>query len=76
MTKLKKIDCGGYLCTNSICVLIAAWLDASQRRDGVQLNRSAKGVKCKVLREILMIGLVYNIRTFNLYLFKVQPSAV
>ena len=25
------IDIGGYLCMNSLCALIAAWLDASQR---------------------------------------------
>ena len=30
------IDIGGYLYTNSLCELIAVWLDASQRsRDGV-----------------------------------------
>ena len=32
----------GYLYTNSIHALIAAWLDTSQRsRDGVRLNKSA-----------------------------------
>ena len=39
----------GHLCTNSIWVLIAAWLNASQiSRDGGQLNRSAceLSVKC------------------------------
>ena len=30
------VDSGGYLCTNSLCALIEAWLHASQRsRNGV-----------------------------------------
>ena len=37
------IDSGGYLCTNSLRALVAAWLDASPRsRDGVLLNRLAR----------------------------------
>ena len=43
MTMYLARDSGGYLCTNSLLALMAAWLDASQRdRDGVQLNRSAR----------------------------------
>ena len=40
----------GYLCTNSLCVLLAAWLDASQRsRDGVRFEQVCQGVMCKAL---------------------------
>jgi len=36
------ITSGGYLYMNSLCKIIAAWLDASRRsQDGVQLTRSA-----------------------------------
>ena len=36
MNEYLAVDSGGYLCTNSICALIAAWLRASQRsRNGV-----------------------------------------
>ena len=34
------IDNGGHLCTNTLHILISAWLDASQR-SGVSLNKSA-----------------------------------
>ena len=42
MNEYLAVDSGGYLCMNSIRALIAAWLNASQRR------RSAKefSVKC------------------------------
>ena len=41
--KYLVIDIGGYLCTNSLRTVIAAWLNTSQRsRDGVQMNRSAR----------------------------------
>ena len=44
------IDSGGYLCTESLRALIAAWLDASQRsRGGVRLKGSVREVKCKAL---------------------------
>ena len=37
------IDSGGYLCTNSLCALIAASLGASHRsRNDVPLNRFAR----------------------------------
>ena len=37
------IDCGGYMCMNSLCALIVVWLDASQRsQGGVELNKSAR----------------------------------
>ena len=43
MNEYMAIDNGGHLCMNSLCALIAAWLDASQRGcDGDQLNRSEK----------------------------------
>ncbi|KAK2182759.1 hypothetical protein NP493_337g00027 [Ridgeia piscesae] len=36
MNEYLAIDSGGYLYTNSLCALIAAWLGASQRRqDGI-----------------------------------------
>ena len=36
------IDSGGYLCTNILRALIAAWLEVSQRsRDGARLNMYA-----------------------------------
>ena len=36
MNEYLAVDSGGYLCTNSLCALIAAWLRASQRsRNGV-----------------------------------------
>ena len=49
MNEYLAVDSGGYLCTNSLCALIAASLRASQRcRNGVQLNRFAReeSVKC------------------------------
>ena len=43
MNVYMTIDSGGYLCTNSLCVLIASWLDASPRSlDDVWLNGSTK----------------------------------
>ena len=59
MNKYLAVDSDGYLCTNSVRVLIAAWLYASQRsRDGVQYARScnshaplqAEGVYVGVIR--------------------------
>ena len=43
MGEYLSIDSGGYVCTNSLRVLVAAWLDASQRNlDSFRLNRSAR----------------------------------
>ena len=44
MNEYLAIGSGEYLCMNSLCALIAAWLDASQRsQDGALLNRWSKG---------------------------------
>ena len=52
MNEYMAIDSGGYFLTNSICIFITAWPDASQRsRDGVWLNRSTMGAMCKTLYE-------------------------
>ena len=50
-------DSRGYLCTNSLHTLIAAWLNASQRRrDGVRLNRSGKSAL--INREDLLLRFI------------------
>ena len=42
----------GYLCMNSLCVLIAVWLKATQRRrDGIQLNRCARELNTKLFEQ-------------------------
>ena len=43
MNEYLAIDSGGYLCTGSLHVLIAAWLDAYKRhQDSVILTRSVR----------------------------------
>ena len=43
MHEYLTIDSGAYLRTSSLCILTAAWLNASQSsRDGVRLNKSTR----------------------------------
>ena len=64
MNEYLAIDSGGYFLTNSICIFITAWPDASQRsRDGVWLNRSTMGVMCNTLYELAHDWLLVCITT-------------
>ena len=57
MNEYLATDSGGYLCTNILGAVIAAWLDAFQRgRDGVGIEQVCQGVKYKTPSAILMIG--------------------
>ena len=50
---------------NSICAVIALWLNASQRSQvGVGMNRSVMGVKCKALRSARQSGYRAIMRTY------------
>ena len=53
ITELFHVGCGGIVVSisyYSLCAVIASRLNASQRSQfGVGMNRSARGVKCKVL---------------------------
>ena len=52
MDEYLAIDSGGYMSTSSLCKLIAALLNISQRsRDGVQLNRSARESSVKYFEQ-------------------------
>ena len=68
MNEYLDIDSGGYLCTNSLHTLIAAWLDTSMRsQESVRMNMSTRGVKCKALSAILKIGYcIFKELTFTL----------
>ena len=64
------IDSGGYVHKQSSCINCNIWLDVSQRsRDGVWVNRSVRGVKCKALWTVL-----HYIKTCLILLHKLQEQ--
>ena len=65
------IDSGGYLCTNSLCALIAASLGASQRsRNDVPLNRFAKEESVKRFEQRWSRIVYRDIEELTCFLYK------
>ena len=73
MNEYLPIYTGGYLYLNSVCWLIAMWLNVSQRSwDNVQLNRSAREETIKRCEESHKDWILHYVWTCLYYLFRLK----